>query len=114
MRKMMPLLVLGSALSLQGCLPMMAASAVGAAVRGGTQEAPPSFDPVRRTAAMNACRTQAAGSGTPNVIDAESRRGNGVRVYGTVETASGRQSFVCDYRGDGRISRFEVRPIRPR
>lgn len=107
-------LVLGSALSLQGCLPMMAAGAVGSAVRAGTQESPPVFDPVTRNAGMEACRVRAAQSGTPNVIDAESRRGGTIRVYGTVEGPPERRSFVCDYRSDRRIGRFELRPIRPR
>jgi hypothetical protein len=114
MRKLMPAIALGSALALQGCLPMIAAGAVGTAVRSGTQEAPPSFDPILRNAGMEACRTRAAQSGTPNVIDAESRRGGAIRVYGTVEGPPERRSFVCDYRPDGRIGRFELRPIRPR
>jgi hypothetical protein len=111
---MRPALALASALALQGCLPMMAASAVGTAVRSGTREAPPSFDPMLRDTAMQACRTHGARFGTVNVIDAESRRGGVTRVYGTVEAASGRQSFVCDYRAEGRIARFDLRPIRRR
>ena len=111
MCKLMPALALASALVLPGCLPMIAASAVGTAVRTGTDRGPIAFDASLRNAGMEACRTHAAGFGTPNVIDAEMRRGNAVRVYGTVEGPPERRSFVCDYRSGGRVARFDLRPI---
>lgn len=97
------------ALPLAGCVYAAAAGALGSVVdaagSGGEREAP---DPA---AARQACSERALRHGTVRIIDVV-ERSEGIRVYGTVETARHRRAFECDFRGGG-ITGFHLRRARP-
>ena len=102
-------LLLGSSFLLTGCVASMAVSAVGAAVRAA---APPPRVETRdlREFARETCRARAAQQGEARIIDAEQASDGRVTVWGTVQDAQARRSFVCSYAG-GRVTGFRVREI---
>jgi hypothetical protein len=104
----LPLLILAS-LPIGGCAPMIAAKAVGAAVRAADgSERVPTEDP--GPAARAACTTEAAKHGTDvRVIDIEYRSAAKLIVWGSVQSAGGRRSFECRY--EGKIAEFKLRAI---
>jgi hypothetical protein len=95
---------------LGGCLPGLAASAVGAAVRG-TQGSPESNAHLRPQAAK-ACSDHAAQYGAVHIIDVEQRAIDRIIVWGRVETNDGRRSFECAF--GTQITSFKLRNVAPR
>lgn len=102
-------LLVASAPLLSGCVPMMAASAVGMAARGAQRS--PISNEALQPQARAACTAQAARYGTVHVIDVEQRSIGKIIVWGTVEDAARRQSFQCDF--STAITGFRLRPITP-
>ena len=103
----LPLLILAG-LPLGACAPMLAAKAVGAAVRAADgPERVPTEDP--GPAARAACSAEAGKHGTVKIIDTEYRSAAKLTVWGTVEGPIGRRSFECRY--EGKISGFTLRAI---
>lgn len=103
----LPLLILLAA-PLGGCAPVLAAKAVGAAVRAADgPEKVPTEDP--GPAARAACSAEAGTHGTVRIIDTEYRSAAKLTVWGTVEGPEGRRSFECRY--EGKIAAFKLRAI---
>ena len=102
-------LLLGSSFLLTGCIASMAASAVGAAVQVATP-APRYERRDLRDAGRDACRERAAQQGAAQIIDADQANDGRVTVWGTVQDAQARRSFVCSYAG-GRVTGFRLRDI---
>lgn len=102
------MLVLAFLPGLSGCVPMMAASAVGMVAQGarGTPVSNEALQPQAR----DACTKQAAQYGTVDVIDVEQHAVNRIIVWGTVDNGKQKRSFECDY--GTKIDRFKLRPIR--
>ena len=102
------MLVLASLPGLSGCVPMMAASAVGMVAQGarGTPVSNEALQPQAR----DACTHQAAQYGTVDVIDVEQHAVNKIIVWGTVNDGQQKRSFECDY--GTKIDGFKLRPIR--
>jgi len=102
------MLVLASLPGLSGCVPMMAASAVGVVAQGarGTPVSNEALQPQAR----DDCTHQAAQYGTVDVIDVEQHAVDKIIVWGTVDDGKQKRSFECDY--GTKIDRFKLRPIR--
>ena len=98
-----------AALPLAGCAPVLAAKAVGAAVRASDRpDAVPTEDP--GPAARRACTAEAERRGNAvRIIDTEYRSAAKLIVWGTVESAGGRRSFECRF--EGKIVEFKLRAI---
>ena len=109
MRRSTVLLVLASAPAVSGCVPMMAASAVGMVAQGarGTPVSNEALQPQAR----DACTKQAAQYGTVDVIDVEQHAVDKIIVWGTVDDGKQKQSFECDF--GTKITGFKLRPINP-
>jgi hypothetical protein len=101
-------MVLASLPAVSGCVPMMAASAVGMVAQGarGTPVSNEALQPQAR----DACTKQAAQYGTVDVIDVEQHAVDKIIVWGTVDDGKQKRSFECDY--GTKIDRFKLRPIR--
>lgn len=101
------LLVAAAAPSLAGCVAGMAASAIGMAANKarGTPVSNADLQPEARAA----CAERAGQYGTVQIIDVEQHSVDKMIVWGTVSTATGRQSFQCDF--GTRVTRFTLRPI---
>lgn len=95
------------AVPLGGCAASLAASAVGAAVRGAQKPVDPNLD--HGPAALAACRERAGQEGAVHIIDVERRSPGRVVVWGTVEQAGRRRSFECRF--NGKIAGFTLREI---
>lgn len=95
--------------ALGGCIPMMAASAVGVAARG-VQPRPVSNEALQPQA-REACSAQAAPYGAVHIIDVEQAALTKIIVWGTVDDGKEKRSFECDF--GTRISGFKLRPITP-
>ena len=108
MRRVLLPLVLAASLPLGGCVPMMAANAVGAAVRAASPPRPDVAED-RRAAATEACEARATPLGRVRIIDADQRPDGRVTVWGSVEDDRQRRSFECRY--DGTVKAFKLRPI---
>jgi hypothetical protein len=102
------LVLIASAPALSGCVPMMAASAVGMVAQGahGTPVSNETLAPQAR----DACSRQAAQYGTVAIIDVEQHRVDQIIVWGTVDDGKQKQSFECDFKTS--ITGFKLRPIR--
>jgi hypothetical protein len=94
--------------ALAGCVPMMAASAVGMAAQA-TQGSPESNASLQAQARAD-CTAEAARHGTVKIIDVEQHRVDQIIVWGTVEDARQKHSFECDF--GTRITAFKLRDIR--
>ena len=103
----MLLLLAGTAPLLSGCVASMAASAIGMAARAAQPKVVGNegLQPQARAA----CEAQAAPYGTVNIIDVEQHSIDKIIVWGTVQSASSRQSFQCDFAT--RVTGFKLRPI---
>jgi len=102
-------MITGAGSALGGCAAGMAMSAAGMVAQSARrhQSSNEAFQPQAR----EACSAQAAKYGTVHVIDVEQHSTTRIIVWGTVETATARQSFECDF---GRqITGFKLRPITP-
>jgi hypothetical protein len=106
---MLPLLLLGPALTLEGCAASIAASAVGAAVQAGRGR--PAAVPDLTWAAAEACGAHAVRYGEVHIIDVEQRGGKAL-VWGTVGAGEAKRAFRCSYAG--KVSGFKLRAIAPR
>lgn len=102
--------MLGCMTTLGGCVPVMAAKAVGVAATGARGK-PVSNAHLAPTAEAQ-CRRLAAPHGAVKVIDVEQARANRIIVWGTAGEGSRRQSFECHF-GTAVIA-FKLRPITPR
>ncbi len=101
------LLLIGSMLSLGGCVAGIAAGAIGMAVRGSEGQSNQHLAP----AARQACSNHAAQYGTVHIIDVEQRSAGRIIVWGSVDDGQERRSFDCTY--GRRISNFRLRAIPP-
>lgn len=101
---------LGCAAALGGCLPMMAASAVGMAA--GSARSPAVSNAHLAPTAEAACRQLAAPHGTVHVIDVEQATVGRIIVWGTAGEGAGKQSFECRF--GTAVTAFNLRPITPR
>ncbi|MEO6198868.1 MAG: hypothetical protein ABIO68_02875 [Sphingomicrobium sp.] len=100
-------LFVASALALGGCVPMMAASAVGA-VASGVRGAPVS-NAALKPQAEAACQGQAQAYGPVHIIDVEQRKIDDIIVWGTAGEGAARQSFECHF--GTRVTSFRLRAI---
>jgi hypothetical protein len=103
-----PLLVAG-ALSLQGCVASVAASAVGMAARSARGQ--PQSNEHLQSVARQACEAHAAQYGATHIIDVEQRSTSRIIVWGTVDDGKQRRSFECGF--GTRITGFKLRAITP-
>lgn len=101
---------LGCISTLGGCLPMMAAKAVGMAA-SGARGAPASNAHLASTAEA-ACKQLAAPHGTVHVIDVQQATVNRIIVWGTAGEGAQKQSFECHFATA--VTAFKLRPITPR
>lgn len=90
-----------------GCVASMAASAIGMAARSakGAPVGNEGLQPQARTA----CEDHAARYGPVQIIDVEQRSIDRIVVWGTISTATGRDSFECHF--GTRITGFKRRTI---
>jgi hypothetical protein len=95
--------------ALGGCVPMMAASALGMAARSA-QGRPVSTEQLQPQA-REQCTARAAQYGTVHIIDVEQRRVDKIIVWGTVDDGRQKRSFQCDF--GTKITGFTLRPIAP-
>jgi hypothetical protein len=94
-------------LALDGCVPMIAVSAVSMAARSA--EGRPVSNEALQPQAREACSAQAAHYGAVHVIDVEQHSINKIIVWGTVDDGRQKRSFQCDF--GTRITGFTLRPI---
>ena len=101
--------LIGGALTLGGCLPMMAVSAVSMAARSaqGTPQGNAHLAPI----ADQQCSAQAAQYGVVKVIDVQQASPSKIIVWGTAGEGTARQSFQCDF--GTKITGFTLRAIKP-
>ena len=95
--------------ALGGCVPMMAASAVGSLAQSA-QGQPVSNEAYQGTA-RDQCTARAAQYGTVNIIDVEQHAVNKIIVWGTVGEGAAKRSFECDF--TTAIVGFKLRSITP-
>ncbi|MEG3143246.1 hypothetical protein U1839_01150 [Sphingomonas sp. RT2P30] len=103
-------LLVGGAMALEGCVPMMAASAAGAAIRGA--RGTPASNEGAEPAARAACSARAEQYGVAHVIDVERRSSGKIVVWGTAGEGENRRSFQCAY--GSKITSFTLRAITAR
>ncbi len=101
---------LGCLTALGGCLPMMAASAVGMATSGARST--PVSNAHLAPAAEAACKQLGAAHGTVHLIDVEQSRTNKIIVWGTAGEGAAKQSFECHF--GTAVTAFKLRPIAAR
>ena len=106
-RKLILLLLVGSAPALGGCVAGMAVSALSMAARSAQGQ--PQSNAQLKPAARNDCTTYAAHFGTVHIIDVQQSSPSKIIVWGTVDDGKQRQSFECGY--GTRITGFKLRPI---
>lgn len=106
-RFILPVMALGLAPLLGGCVAAMAASAVSMAAQGARGQ--PVSDAELQPQAREACSTQAAQYGAVHVIDVEQHSVAKIIVWGTVDDGKQRRSFECDF--GTKVTRFVLRPI---
>src|SRR5436853_288365 len=104
-----PFLFLPLTLALGGCVPMMAASAVGMVAQQARGR--PVSNEGLQPQARDACSAQASHYGAVHVIDVEQHGISKIIVWGTVGDGQQRRSFECDF--GTKISGFTLRPITP-
>ena len=103
-------LLLGSSLAVAGCVAGMAANAVALAAQSARGQ--PQSNEHLKPAAREACSAHASQYGSVHIIDVEQRTPSRIIVWGTVASATQRQSFECSF--GAKIIGFKLRPIRPR
>ena len=101
--------LLGSALTLSGCLPMMAASAISMAA--SSAKGRPVSNAHLAPAAEASCSTMAAQYGTVHVIDVQQASVGKIIVWGTAGEGARKQSFECHF--GAAITAFKLRAITP-
>jgi hypothetical protein len=100
---------LGCMTALSGCLPMMAASAVGMAANSA-RGTPVSNAHLASTAEAQ-CRQRAATHGSVQVIDVQQAKLNRIIVWGTVGEGAQKRGFDCHFATQ--IVAFNLRAITP-
>lgn len=110
MRMLIVGLLVGGAMVLQGCVPMVAAGAAGAAIRGA--RGAPANNEGSEPAARAACVARAEQYGAVHVIDVERRSPGKIVVWGTAGEGESRRSFQCGY--GSKITSFTLRAITAR
>ena len=104
MRKLLLPLLAAAALPLGGCvLPFLPAAAE--LVRAESQRGVIGVD--FGAAAAEACTARGTRYGRTTVTRAELQSNGTMRVYGTIEGGYGTSNFVCDFRTNGSIARFD-------
>lgn len=101
--------LLGNALALGGCLPMMAASAVSTVVR--SSQGTPQSNAHLAPSAEAQCSAHAAQYGVVKVIDVQQASASKIIVWGTAGAGPERRSFQCDF--GTKITGFKLRAIKP-
>lgn len=100
---------LGCMTALGGCLPMMAASAIGMAANSARGAAVSNAH--LAPAAESECKQLAAPHGAVHVIDVQQAKVNRIIVWGTAGEGAGKQSFECHF--GTAVTAFKLRPITP-
>lgn len=100
-------LIVGGAISLEGCVPMMAASAVGLAA--DSMKGKPVNNEGAGSTAREACTARAQQYGAVHIIDVEHPNPSKIVVWGTVGDGKDRQSFKCTF--GTKITGFSLRKI---
>ncbi len=108
-RQLLPLLLVGSALALGGCVAGMAASAVSMAAKSARGKA--QSNEHLKPAAAEACTAQASSHGAVHIIDVQQFSPSKIIVWGTVDDGKQRRSFECSYGTS--ITGFKLRRIAP-
>jgi hypothetical protein len=103
-------LALAATVSLCGCLPMMAASAISTVATSA--RGPAVSNAHLKANAEAACTQRAAAYGTPYVIDVQQAKVNRIIVWGTAGDGASKQSFECHF--STAITAFKLRPITAR
>jgi hypothetical protein len=101
---------IGCTAALSGCLPMMAASAVGMAANSARTA--PTSNAHLAPAAEAACKQLAAAHGVVHVIDVQQAKVNRIIVWGTAGEGAQKQSFECHF--GTAVTAFKLRPIAAR
>ncbi|MEO7634450.1 MAG: hypothetical protein ABIS38_02240 [Sphingomicrobium sp.] len=101
--------LLGSTVTLGGCIPMMALSA--AQMVAKSARGTPVSNAALKPQAESACSAQAAQYGVVHVIDVTQPKINTIIVWGTAGEGAQKQSFECHF--GTRITAFKLRPIAP-
>lgn len=109
MKALVLLLSVGSIPLLEGCVPMMAVSAVDMVARSA--EGSPASNQALQPQARDACTQQAARYGAVHLIDTEQSRVDKIIVWGTVDDGKQKRSFECDF--GTKITGFKLRDIHP-
>ncbi len=107
MRRLLAPFLVGSAVSLSGCVAAMAASAASVAVQGARGE--PRSNEHLKPAARKDCEAHAGQYGAVRIIDVEQRSTSRIIVWGTVDDGKQRRSFECSY--GTRMTGFKLRAI---
>jgi hypothetical protein len=100
-------LIVGGATSLEGCVPMMAASAAQLAAQGVRGK--PVNNEGYGSSAREACTARAQQYGAVHIIDAEHPSPSKIVVWGTVDDGKDRRSFKCVF--GTKITGFSLRKI---
>ena len=100
-------LLLGGALPLGGCLAGVATSAAGMAVRSARGK--PQDNGYLAPNARQACSDRAAPYGTVKIIDMQQVAVDRIKVWGTADNGTVRQSFECSF--GKKVNGFKLRPI---
>ena len=91
------------------CVPMMAASVAGMALRGANR--PGADNSALKPQAEAACIARATPHGQVNVIDVQQKRPDLIIVWGTAGEGAARRSFECHF--TSQVERFTLRAIEP-
>ena len=108
-RVVRPLILVAITPLVAGCAAGMAVSALGMAAKSahGARAGNQALQPQAR----EACTARAAQYGAVHVIDVEQHQVDKIIVWGTVEDATQRRSFQCDF--GTRVTGFTLRAIKP-
>jgi hypothetical protein len=107
MRLLRGALVAATAMSLTGCLPMVAANVAGSAVNAARGQ--PTSNEGFGELARDVCTARAEPYGAVHIIDTEQHTPSTIIVWGTVGSNDLRKSFKCTY--GTKITSFTLRAI---
>lgn len=106
-RKLALSLLAGGSLALGGCVPMMAANAIGMAASSARGQ--PESNEHLKPAAVKDCSAHASQYGAVHIIDVQQLTPSKIIVWGTVNDGEQRRSFECGY--GTKITSFKLRSI---
>lgn len=101
--------LLASGALVAGCVPMMAASLAGMAVKQAQKPGPSNVG--LKPQAEAACVQRASAYGAVHVIDVQQKRTDLIIVWGTAGEGAQKRSFECHFRRE--LVSFQLREIRP-